>query len=129
MTVKRNRRSDKAFTLAELMVVVMLLGIITAVALPAYISSVNTTRQSAANENARALSAAVQAKATIVGSYDASVSNYIQDMGGIIPVNPCSGTAGGYTITVSGKTATISSVTGTYCGSWTPAPYTVSLGS
>jgi len=127
--VSRNRRSTRAFTLAELMVVVLLLGIITAVALPAYISSVNTTRQSAANDNARALSAAVQAKAIITGSYDPNVADYLADMGGLIPSNPCTGSVNGYTITVTGNSATISPMAGSYCGSWTPAAYTVSMAS
>ena len=127
MTKNRSRRNLVGFTLIELLVVVLILGVLTAVALPAYISSVQIARQGVVNTNARALAEAVQAKAVITGSYDTTVSDFALDMGGVIPVNPCTGTNTGYTITATSTTATVSSLAGVNCGSWTPMSFSVSL--
>ncbi len=39
----------------------------------------------------------------LTGSYDTSLADYAGDLGGVIPLNPCTDTTTGYTITsVSG---------------------------
>jgi type IV pilus assembly protein PilA len=125
MKLNPSKNGRKGFTLIELLVVVIILGVLTAIALPSYLSSVNSSRQSAANANAKTLATAVQAKAITNGSYDTTLTDYTTDMGGAIPLNPCTGTTTGYTITDSGTQCTVTATAGSNCGTWTPAAFTL----
>ncbi len=80
-----------------------------------------------ANTNARALATAVQGKGITDGKYDVNLEDYATDLGGSIPVNPCTGTATGYTITSTKTTATVAASAGTRCGTWTPITYSLTL--
>ena len=125
--MKINKSRNKGFTLIELLVVVLILGILTAIALPSYLSSVNASREGAANTNARALATAVQSHAIQNNAYDSTLADYTTDMGGAIPLNPCTGTTTGYTISVSGTTASVVAQTGSNCGTWSPSSFSLTL--
>lgn len=127
MYITKPRNAQKAFTLIELLVVVLILGILTAIALPSYLSSVNAGREGAANTNARALASAVQSHAISNGAYDSTLTDYATDMGGAIPLNPCTGTTTGYTITTTSTTATVTPTVGSNCGTWTPMTFSLTL--
>jgi len=83
--------------------------------------------RSLANGNARALAVVVQAKGVTDGKYDVKLEDYAFELGGSIPVNPCTGTESGYTITATTATATVAASSGTKCGTWMPQVYSLTL--
>jgi len=80
-----------------------------------------------ANANARVLATTVQSKAIFANAYDTTLSDYAIDMGGALPMNPCSGTTSGYTITTTGTTAKVVAAVGTNCGAWSPIQFVMTL--
>ncbi len=114
------------FTLIELLVVVLILGILITIALPSFLTAVIDSRKGMANANALAIAKAVQAKSLVTGSYDTTITDYAHDLGGSVPVNPCTGTTTGYSVTTpSTSTATVTATAGSNCGSWTPTIFSL----
>ncbi|HWD38209.1 MAG TPA: type II secretion system protein [Fimbriimonas sp.] len=100
------------FSLVELLVTVLILGILCAAAIGNYLSSLETSRTNSANHNARMIATAVQANYMRLGakSYldvidaggnDQTGGQLANDLGGGVPNNPCKGSASlaDYTIT------------------------------
>ena len=127
MKDKYGRRRSKGFTLVEVLVVVFIIEVLVVIALPSYINSVYQARQETANSNSKSLAIAVQSHAITASSYDTVVLDYATDLGGSVPLNPCTATTTGYTITATATTATVTAGAGTNCGTWTPVTYSLTL--
>ncbi|HEY7690737.1 MAG TPA: prepilin-type N-terminal cleavage/methylation domain-containing protein [Gaiellaceae bacterium] len=96
--LRKRLRSEKGFTLIELLVVMIILAILTAIAIPSYLSFRDRANKSAAGADLRAAIPSVEAffsdhgtyngmnAAKLKASYDASIS------GGIVSVHSATAT-------------------------------------
>jgi len=80
-----------------------------------------------ANTNARALATVVQSRAISSNFYAGKFDDYALEMGGSVPLNPCTGTRTGYTVSSRSTTAQVHANRGTKCGSWTPMTFHLTL--
>jgi prepilin-type N-terminal cleavage/methylation domain-containing protein len=123
------------YTMIEVLVVLLILGILVNVAAPAYITSARNAAVATANNNAKAVATAVQAKYVNGGgvayaSTDLTNAKVLSDLGGALPINPCTGAAvAGTDWKVSSNSAYASGTTITAAtGNCWMAPTPVALG-
>jgi type IV pilus assembly protein PilA len=69
MTRKRDIRTDSGFTLIELLVVILIIGILAAIAIPAFLGQRAKAQDSTAKSNARNMVSQIEACFHAVGGY------------------------------------------------------------
>jgi prepilin-type N-terminal cleavage/methylation domain-containing protein len=97
--MKSNSSVSRAgFTLVEIMIVVAIIGLLAAIAIPNFLKARSKAQATACINNLRQLDAAVQQycmeagkKSGDVLSYPADISAYIKPVGGAIPRCPANG--------------------------------------
>lgn len=116
-----NRRQN-AFTMVELLVVVLVLSILLLTALPGYAQSLRSSRHAVANQNAKAVLKAVQSLYARLGGVDYADPRIdrvaIQvELGGQVPTNPCTGgnELSDYGLERSATTASVRARSGGLC--------------
>ncbi len=98
---KRIRR-EEGFTLIELMVVILIIGILVAIAVPVYFSAQNSAKQRTCQANLRTMDGAIQAYAAGTGAEPASFAVLVPDYLKEMPDEPTGGT---YTLVAGTATA------------------------
>jgi len=110
------RRQDQGFTLIELLVVIIIIGILSAIALPAFLSQANKAKQSEAKQYVSSINKSQQAYYVEQGKFSkdgtgtelgigikTQTTNYIYDLslgntatGGLVNVEPIGAALKGY---------------------------------
>jgi type IV pilus assembly protein PilA len=97
----KSRMDRKAFTLIELLIVILILAILMAVALPLYLAAVNDSEVKTCRANMQTISNAEAAFKTSNAPhvYTTDLSNLSNNIGNIQSICPSGGT---YSVTISG---------------------------
>ena len=77
-TLRKRLRSEKGFTLIELLVVMIILAILTAIAIPSYLSFRDRANKSAAGADLRSAIPSVEAFFSDHGTYVGMTTGYLQ---------------------------------------------------
>ncbi len=78
------KKNNKGFTLVELMVVVVIIGVLVAIAIPIYNNVTDTARDKADEANVRTIKGAVQMYASTQGGQLPSVTNQVVNESSIL---------------------------------------------
>jgi prepilin-type N-terminal cleavage/methylation domain-containing protein len=77
-TLRKRLRSEKGFTLIELLVVMIILAILTAIAIPSYLSFKDRANKSAAGADVRSLIPSVESFFSDHGTYSGMTLSYLK---------------------------------------------------
>ena len=110
--MKMFRKKDEGFTLIELMVVVLIIGILIAIAIPVYNAAQASAQTATCKANQRTIAGAAQTMNGATGAYPGSVAAMVPVYLQKAPV--CPNIAGGYSINASGGVTSDSGVSGTW---------------
>lgn len=113
--MKKLMLNQKGFTIIELVVVIIILGVLVAIALPRYFSLADNAQEAACLANMKSIEAAIMmdySDRLLAGSGDALsdvVSDYVSDPGSFFTNNqaPKEPAGGSYTVVESGGQLTI----------------------
>jgi type IV pilus assembly protein PilA len=108
---KRLRNEEKGFTLIELLIVLVIIGILLAIAVPSYLGFKTRAEKSAAQANVRAAIPAAEAYYADNGNYTAMDLTALQAIDLGVSLTTVTGGAASYTLTAV-KGSCTASVTG-----------------
>ncbi len=103
----QRKRNKKGFTLIELVVVIAILGILAALAIPRLSGSTQKAKETTNEANIRTIQSAISLYEAENGDKPTSIDDLIPKYLDKVPVNPLTEKDPGYSITVSGDTVTI----------------------
>lgn len=105
---RRNSRGESGFTLIELMIVMAIIGILTAIAVPAYLRSVNRAREAALKEDLATMRSAISSYTVDKEKAPQSLDDLVQ-AGYLkqIPVDPVTNKADTWIVGQSGMLTSV----------------------